>query len=78
MEPDPGLICNRQFADVRRKRPPPTIGLKSSLWLVRRMYSMEVYLQVRLTGQNQEPSYERHNSNGKLHSSWAVNLDAIM
>ena len=23
-------------------------------------------------------SYERHNSNGKLHYSWAVNLDASM
>ena len=34
--------------------------------------------RARLTGENQEPSYERHNSNGKLHYSWAVNLDASM
>ena len=33
---------------------------------------------LHLAGQNQEPSSERHNSNGKLHYSWAVNLDASM
>ena len=33
---------------------------------------------VHQTGQNQEPSYERRNSNGRLHYSWAVNLDASM
>ena len=32
------------------------------------------YVQAHLTGQNQEPSFERHNSNGKLHYSWAVDL----
>ena len=34
--------------------------------------------RARLTGENQGPSYERHNSNGKLHYSWAVDLDASM
>ena len=28
-------------------RPPPSIGLKLSLWMVRRMYQVEVYLRVR-------------------------------
>ena len=28
-------------------RPPPSIGLKLSLWVVRRMYKVEVYLRVR-------------------------------
>ena len=28
-------------------RPPPFIGFKSSLWMVRRMYSVDVYLRVR-------------------------------
>ena len=28
-------------------RPPPSIGLKLSLWMARRMYQVEVYLRVR-------------------------------
>ena len=28
-------------------RPPPSIGLKLSLWMVRRMYQVDVYLRVR-------------------------------
>ena len=35
-----------------------------------------VYL-LHLTGQNQEPSYARHKSNGKLRYSWAVDLEAV-
>ena len=34
--------------------------------------------KAHLTGRNQELSSARHNSNGKLHYSWAVNLDASM
>ena len=30
---------------------------------------------LHLTGQNQEPSSVRHNSNGKLRYSWAVDVD---
>ena len=28
-------------------------------------------------GQSQEPSFDGHNSNGKLRYSWAVDLEAI-
>ena len=30
-----------------------------------------------LTGQNQELSFDKHNSNGKLRYSWAVGLEGI-
>ena len=30
-----------------------------------------------LTGQKQESSFDRHNSNGKLRYSWAVGLEGI-
>ena len=32
--------------------------------------------QVHQTGRNQEPSSVRHNSDGKLKCSWAVDFDA--
>ncbi len=35
------------FGGCKSNRPPPSIGLESSLWMVQRMYTVDMYLRVR-------------------------------
>ena len=42
-----GRVVAAKIGGCKSDRPPSSIGLKLSLWVVRRMYKVDVYLRVR-------------------------------